>query len=141
MVNNPDIFLGQGCLLECALNVPSTVERDEQEMFPRAGRVAHEYAIMVYDGQYILLVGPGKYVEVQETFVADKLHVLQEFLRGIGRIDIAAALQMASRPVSVHVFQRAQIELEVFHSTEYHRTISGCSHQLKDDAPSTKRFG
>jgi len=65
--------------------------------------------------------------------------------RGIGRNDIAAGLQMASRPVSVHVFQRAQIELEVFHSKEYHRTTSRCSHhvcyQLKDDAPSTKRFG
>ena len=38
-----------------------------------------------------------------------------------------------------------EIELEVFHSTEYHRTTSRCSHhvcyQLKDDAPSTKRFG
>ena len=48
----------------------------------------------------------------KETFV-DKLHVLEEFLRGIGRTDIAAGSQMASRPVSVHVFQRAQIELEV----------------------------
>ncbi len=34
---------------------------------------------------------------------------------------------------------------EEFHSTEYHRTTSRCSrhmcYQLKDDAPSTKRFG
>ena len=144
VVNNPDIFLGQGYLLECALNVASAGERDVQKMFPRAGRVAREDAIIDDDGQYIHLVGPGKYVEVQETFV-DKLHVLEEFLRGIGRNDIAAGLQMASRPVSVHVFQRAQIELEVFHSKEYHRTTSRCSHhvcyQLKDDAPSTKRFG
>jgi len=144
VVNNPDIFLGQGYLLECALNVASAGERDVQKMFPRAGRVAHEDTMMDDDGQYIHLVGPGKYVKVEETFV-DKLHVLEEFLRGIGRNDIAAGLQMASRPVSVHVFQRAQIELEVFHSKEYHRTTSRCSHhvcyQLKDDAPSTKRFG
>ena len=50
-----------------------------------------------------------------------------------------------ARKKKVHVFQRAQIELEVFHSKEYHRTTSRCSHhvcyQLKDDAPSTKRFG
>ncbi len=59
-------------MLECAFNVASTVERDEQEMFPRAGRVAHEDAIMDDDGQYIHLVGPGKYVEVQETFVGDR---------------------------------------------------------------------
>ena len=45
-------------------------------MFPRAGHVAHEDAIMDDDGQYILLVGPGKNVEVQETFVGDKLRVL-----------------------------------------------------------------
>ena len=69
VVNNPDIFLGQGYLLECALNVASAVERDVQEMFPRAGRVAREDAIIDDDGQYIHLVGPGKYVEVQETFV------------------------------------------------------------------------
>jgi hypothetical protein len=91
-------------LLECALNVASAVERDVQKIFPRAGRVAHEDTMMDDDGQYIHLVGPGKYVEVQETFVGDKLHVLQEFLRGIGRTDISAALQMASRPVSVRVF-------------------------------------
>ena len=116
----------------------------EQKMFPHAGRVAREDTMMDDDGQYIHLVGPGQYVKVEETFV-DKLHVLEEFLRGIERNDIAAGMQMASRPVSVHVFQRAQIELEVFHSTEYHRTTSRCYHhvcyQLKDDAPSTKRFG
>lgn len=95
------------------------------------------------DGQYIHLVGPGKYVKVEETFVGNKLHALQEFLRGIGRSDIVDTWESTS--LSVHVFQRAQIELEVFHSKEYHRTTSRCSHhvcyQLKDDAPSTKRFG
>ena len=30
-------------------------------MFPRAGRVAHEDTMMDDDGQYIHLVGPGKY--------------------------------------------------------------------------------
>ena len=133
-------LLGAGYLLECALNVASAGERDVQEMFPRAGRVAREDAIIDDDGQYIHLVGPGKYVEVQETFV-DKLHVLEEFLRGIGRTDIAAGLQMASRPVSVHVFQRAQIELEVFHSKEYHRTTTRCSHHVCYQRSEERRVG
>ena len=112
-------------------------------MFPRAGRVAHEDTMMDDDGQYMRLVGPGKYVKVEETFVGKKFHAFQEFLRGIGRSDIVDTWESAS--LSVHVFQRAQIELEVFHSKEYHRTTPRCSHhvcyQLKDDEPSTKRFG
>ena len=103
-------LLGAGLSVGMCLNVASAVERDVQKMFPRAGRVAHEDTMMDDDGQYIHLVGPGKYVKVEETFV-NKLHVLEEFFRGIGRNEIAAGLQMASRPVSVHVFQRAQIEL------------------------------
>lgn len=63
VVNNPDIFLGQGYLLECALNAASAGERDVQKVFPRAGRVAHEDTMMDDDGQYIHLVGPGKYVK------------------------------------------------------------------------------
>ena len=54
VINNPDIFLGQGYLLECALNVASAGERDVQKMFPRAGRVAHEDTMMDDDGQYII---------------------------------------------------------------------------------------
>jgi hypothetical protein len=72
-----------------------------------AGRVAREGTIMDDDEQCIHLVGPGKYVEVKEAFAGDILHVLQQFLRGIGQSDIDAALQMASRPDSMHVFQRA----------------------------------
>jgi hypothetical protein len=74
------------------------------------------------DGQYIHQVGPGKYVKVEETFVGNILHTLHEFFRGIGRSDIVDTWESAS--LSVHVFQRAQIELEVFHSKEYHRTTS-----------------
>ena len=28
VVNNPEIFLGQGCVMECTLNVTSAVEKD-----------------------------------------------------------------------------------------------------------------
>ena len=63
VVNNPEIFLGQGYLLECALNVASAVERDVQKMIPRAGRVAREDTIVDDDRQYIHLLGSGKYVE------------------------------------------------------------------------------
>ena len=54
-----------------------------------------------------------------------------------------AALEMGE--VSVHVFLRAKVDLEVFHSVEYLRTRSRCSHhvcyQLKGDDASTRRYG
>ena len=92
---------------------------------------------------YQHLVGSGKQVEVTEAFVGDKLDLLRRFLRGRGQEVMDSALERGE--VSVHVFLRAKVDLEVFHSVEYLRTRSRCSHhvcyQLKGDDASTRRYG
>jgi hypothetical protein len=142
VVLKPDIFLGNCYLLECALNVAS-VERDVHELISRAQQ-AVQRDTLDDDKLYMHLVGSGKRVEVNEAFVGDKLDLLREFLDDSRRLDIESAFELAGE-VSVHVFKRAQVDLEVFHSTEYLRTTSRCSYhvcyQLKGDDASTKRFG
>ena len=92
---------------------------------------------------YQHLVGSGKQVEVTEAFVGDKLDLLRRFLRGRGQEVMDSALETGK--VSVHVFLRAKVDLEVFHSVEYLRTRSQCSHhvcyQLMGDDASTRRYG
>ena len=145
VVNKPEIFLGQGYLLECAVNQASVVERDVRQMMTTIPRAQQQSVDTIDDDKlHAHLVGSGKRIEVKEAFVGDKLDLLRAFLRDSGQVVMGSALELEGE-VSVLVFQRAQVKLEVFHSTEYHRTISRCSYnvcfQLRGDDASTKRFG
>ena len=143
VVLQPDIFLGNCYLLECALNDAAAAGRDVHEMIHRAPRQALNSENLDDVKLYQHLVGSGKQVEVTEAFVGDKLDLLRRFLRGRGQEVMDSALEMGK--VSVHVFLRAKVDLEVFHSVEYLRTRSRCSHhvcyQLKGDDASTRRYG
>ena len=72
------------------------------------------------------------------------MDLLRAFLDDSGQADMVSALELEGA-VSVRVFKRAQVGLEVFHSVEYHLTTSRCSYhvccQLEEDDASTKRFG
>jgi hypothetical protein len=143
VVLQPDIFLGNCYLLECALNDAAAAGRDVHEMIYRAPRQALNSENLDDVKLYQHLVGSGKQVEVTEAFVGDKLDLLRRFLRGRGQEVMDSALERGE--VSVHVFLRAKVDLEVFHSVEYLRTRSRCSHhvcyQLKGDDASTRRYG
>ena len=143
VVLQPDIFLGNCYLLECALNDAAAAGRDVHEMIHRAPRQALNSENLDDVKLYQHLVGSGKQVEVTEAFVGDKLDLLRRFLRGRGQEVMDSALERGE--VSVHVFLRAKVDLEVFHSVEYLRTRSRCSHhvcyQLKGDDASTRRYG
>jgi hypothetical protein len=143
VVLQPDIFLGNCYLLECALNDAAAAGRDVHEMIYRAPRQALNSENLDDVKLYQHLVGSGKQVEVTEAFVGDKLDLLRRFLHGRGQEVMDSALERGE--VSVHVFLRAKVDLEVFHSVEYLRTRSRCSHhvcyQLKGDDASTRRYG
>ena len=130
-------------LLECALNDAAAAGRDVHEMIYRDPSQALNSENLDDVKLYQHLVGSGKQVEVTEAFVGDKLDLLRRFLRGRGQEVMDSALEMGK--VSVHVFLRAKVDLEVFHSLEYLRTRSRCSHhvcyQLKGDDASTRRYG
>ena len=104
VVLQPDIFLGNCYLLECALNDAAAAGRDVHEMIYRAPRQALNSENLDDVKLYQHLVGSGKQVEVTEAFVGDKLDLLRRFLHGRGQEVMDSALERGE--VSVHVFLR-----------------------------------